>query len=236
LISAPSGFGKSSLVSAWLENIEIKNAWLSLDGGDSDLIQFLQYFIEAIRKEDESFGSRLFPLLDAPELPPLEVLTTSLLNDLAGLKEEMVFVLDDYHFIHDTNVHQLIVNLMQFPVPHFHLVMTSRQDPPFPLMEWRKKNRLIEIRMNDLIFTQEEIITFFEKSRHFSLQQNNSQSLLNLTEGWASGLRLLSFIINSQEDIEKFISKHHSLDMIGLEEIVNFNQCPNIIFTLATIN
>ena len=86
LISAPAGFGKSILVSAWLENTEIKNVWLSLDGGDSSLIQFLQYFMEAIRKEDESFGSRLNPLLEAPEMPPLEVLTTSLLNDCPDLK------------------------------------------------------------------------------------------------------------------------------------------------------
>ncbi len=221
LISAPSGFGKSSLVSAWLENTEIKNAWLSLEGGDSDLIQFLQYFVEAIRKEDEFFGSRLIPLLDAPEFPPLEVLTTSLLNDLAGLKEEMLLVLDDYHFIHDTEVHQLIVNLMQFPIPHFHLVMTSRQDPPFPLIEWRKKNRLIEIRINDLTFTTEEITTFFKKSKHVSLPHSKSDSLLSLTEGWASGLRLVSFNINSVEDVEIFISKQQSFDMLGLEEMVN---------------
>ena len=146
LVAAPAGFGKSTLLSAWLEACDHLNAWLSLDENDNDLGVFLAYFLGAVRTIFPNALTTTQALLSGVTQPPLTVIVHSLLNDLDDLERDFVLVLDDYHLISEQSVHDLLAALLQHPPHRMHLVIATRQDPPLSLGQLRARAQVIEIR------------------------------------------------------------------------------------------
>ena len=153
LITAPAGYGKSILASQWLTASRGRSAWLSLDKGDNDLRLFLRYLLEAIRQLFPAIELHTSSLLQAVSMPPAKVLARYLLNDLEQLEEPFVLVLDDYHRISDTSIHELLAELLRYPSPLLHLALLTRRDPSrLPLSHLRAQGRLTEITMEQLRF------------------------------------------------------------------------------------
>lgn len=207
LVVAPAGFGKSTLISQWIEqnaqdaarthtdpiatsSALMRVAWLSLDEHDNDLLLFLRYWVAAVCQIFPTACSNTLNLLQAPQLPPLHFLTHTLLHDLSAIKQPFVLVLDDYHYITETAVHQLLTRLLAQPPKLLHLVLISRTEPPLPLARLRVQQQLTELRTADLCFSRAETQTFL---MHTLGQTPTSETVTRLhaqTEGWIAGLQL----------------------------------------------
>ena len=166
MISAPAGFGKTTLVTEWLISLDIdtnkevqaeyKIAWLSLDEKDNNLVRFLTYLIAALSRSgnvDENFGKGTLSILQSIQPPPIEVILAPLINDIAAISEKTIFVLDDYHVIETQLIHDALGFLLENIPPQFHLVISTREDPYLPLARLRARDQLTEIRAADLRFT-----------------------------------------------------------------------------------
>jgi LuxR family maltose regulon positive regulatory protein len=202
LVSAPAGYGKSVLISQWLEQTRALHTWVSIDDEMNELRVFMLYFRAAIEKIFPGTLNKTHQLLKSNQLPPLRVLTNSLLNELDQLEEEYIVVLDDYHHIHDEDINQLIDNVLRFPPEHMHLVLIARRDPPLRLHAFRSQHRITEIRTQDLAFNESEIISLFQQMGIAALDDKSAQILHEKTEGWIVGLRLVSMSINNQNDLK----------------------------------
>ncbi len=205
LISAPAGYGKSTLVSSWLETCNCARAWLSLDEDDSDLSVFFNYFLAAVRTQVPRSCSQTLSLLNAPELPPLTLLTRSLFNDLSEIRKPIILVLDDYGYIHNPDIDDLLNRLLQHTLPNLHIVILTRRDPPLSLNTLRAQGKMKEIRQSDLRFTSSEISAFLEKTVNISIGELGLSLLQEKTEGWAAGLRLLSIALHNRNDADEFL-------------------------------
>ena len=137
LVSAPPGFGKTTLVSSWLQQSKRPFTWLSLDKDDNEPNRFLIYLLAALQKIDVTLGETAVSLLQSPQPPPSETLLTLLINDLAALSQPIILVLEDYHLIHNLNIHKALAFLLDNLPPQLHLAITSREDPPLPLHRLR---------------------------------------------------------------------------------------------------
>ena len=156
LVSAPAGYGKTTLVNQWMDTIDHPSAWISLDEHDGDLATFLSYFVAAVRSVYPDAGRSTETLLRAPTLPSPDRLADSLLHDLVALPGPLILVLDDYHMIQTVDVQVVVARLVQHMPAHVHLVLTTRADPPLPLERLRGRQQLVELRSADLRFTLEE--------------------------------------------------------------------------------
>ncbi len=153
LVSAPAGFGKTTLVGAWVAGCGRWVAWLSLDGRDGDPVRFLTYLVAALQQSGANVGSGLLDALQSPQPPPTEALLTTLLNEIAALPDEVVLVLDDYHALDARPVDAVLAFLVERLPPQLHLVVATREDPPLPLARLRAQGHLTELRAADLRFT-----------------------------------------------------------------------------------
>jgi LuxR family maltose regulon positive regulatory protein len=142
VVSAPAGYGKTTLVSSWLDDTDWPCAWLSLDEYDDDLAMFLSYVIAAIQTLYPDVGQETQALLKAPSLPPSPMLARNLINELGQIDTPFVFVLDDYHVIHQTAIHELVTELLRHPPQALHLVITTRREPPLALSKLRARTEL----------------------------------------------------------------------------------------------
>jgi LuxR family maltose regulon positive regulatory protein len=206
LISAPAGFGKTTLVSDWLRQIDLSAAWLSLDEGDNDLTRFLTYLISALGTVQGEIQVDVQMLLQAPQPPPLETTMTMLINRLAGVPVQFVMVLDDYHVIKQQSIHQALAFLLDHLPPQLHLVIASRADPPLPLSRWRGGGQLTELREADLRFLPEETATFLNEMNGLNLSTAQVKALASRTEGWITGLLLAALSMHEHEDIAGFVT------------------------------
>jgi len=204
LVSAPAGFGKSSLLAGWLQQGAVSQArvgWLSLDAADNDPLRFWQYAVAALRagrmgKENApapAVGAVCDDLLeqlacDAP--PALTAILEQFINRVALQPDRLVLVLDDYHLIHVAQIHESVVYLLERQPDNLHLVIASRSDPPFPLPRWRVGEQLAEIRAADLCFTRAEIAAFMRQAAHLELSAGDLGAIEARTEGWAAGLQM----------------------------------------------
>ena len=152
LICAPAGFGKTTLLSAWLADCGRPVAWLSLDEGDSDPTRFLSYLVAALQTITPTIGTAVLGLLQSAQ-PPIEAILTALLNDIATLPQPAILVLDDYHLIDAKPVDTALTFLVEHLPPQLHLVIATREDPPLPLARFRARGQLTELRATDLRFT-----------------------------------------------------------------------------------
>jgi LuxR family transcriptional regulator, maltose regulon positive regulatory protein len=162
-ISAPAGFGKTTLLATWIAQTDGDFAWLSLDEHDNDSVLFLRYLVAALQTVDEELGEMAVSLLDSPQSPDPRLVLVSLINELAGRNGRIILVLDDYHTIEDREIHHNLTYLIDHQPPQLHLVISSRADPPLPLARLRVRRQLHEIRAADLRFRHEETSAFLSQ-------------------------------------------------------------------------
>nr|MBS0021516.1 response regulator [Gammaproteobacteria bacterium] len=192
LVSAPAGYGKSTLVSSWLDTCHYPSAWLSLDEGDNELSQFLRYLVAAVRCISPAALGHTLLMSAAPSQPPVSVMAVCLTNELDQLEAPIILVLDDYHRIRDAAVHKLLVELLRYPPRPLHLVLATRRDPPLLIDELRARDQITEIRAADLRFTAVETARFLKKaSPDQVIDAATAEAWTEKTEGWVTGLRLL---------------------------------------------
>ncbi len=226
IISASAGFGKTTLLSAWIADCGRPVAWLSLDESDSDLSRFLTYVIAALQTIKPALGENLLAALQTPQPPPIETLLTSLLNEISALPSDLILVLDDYHLLDSKAVDEALTFLVEHQPPQLRLVIASREDPPLPLARLRVRNQLTELRAADLRFTSAEAADFLNRMMGLNLSEGDVAALEARTEGWIAGLQLaaLSMQGHASRDTAKFIqsftgSNRFVLDYL-LEEVL----------------
>jgi LuxR family maltose regulon positive regulatory protein len=229
LISAPAGFGKTTLVTEWLyskaPNISSRSiAWLALDEGDNDPARFFTYLIAALQQIDEHIGLAAQSLLGAPQLPSFEALTTLIINDIEATSP-FVLVLDDYHLIHTALIHEVLAFLVEHQPPQMHLCLVTREDPPFALPRLRVRGQITEIRAHDLRFTVQEAATFLNQVLNLVLDADSVAALETRTEGWVAGLQMAALSMQSRDDPAGFIaafsgSNRHIIDYLA-DEVLN---------------
>lgn len=200
LIAAPAGFGKSTLVSAWLAQCSLPSTWLSLDHGDADLPVFLEYLVAAVQEVYPGACAETLSLCKSALGAAPDELTSSLINELDALPGEFVIVLDDYHAIDDQMIHRLVTTMVLHPPRALHLVICSRLDPPLPLARLRAQGKMVEVRAPDLRFSRGEAETFFEQMLGYTLDQATLATLDHYIEGWPVGLRLAALSLRRPGD------------------------------------
>jgi LuxR family maltose regulon positive regulatory protein len=214
LISAPAGFGKTTLLYEWISGRELPLAWFSIDSNDNDPIRFWAYVIAALQTIEPEIGVTAFSALQTPQPPAIEALVAELINDIAEsanhisvLSEErrLILVLDDYHLITETQVHDSMVFFLDNLPPRMQLILSGRSDPPWPLARVRARQELTEIRIRDLRFTIAETKTLLNRILKFNLTADDIARLENRTEGWAAGLQMAAISIRGRENISDFI-------------------------------
>ena len=197
LVSAPAGFGKTTLVAEWVNSLrkefkeesqeDSKITWLSLDDGDNDLTRFLTYFVAALNRTNgggSDFGKGALNMLQSPQPPPTESVLTSLINEIATIPERIVFVLDDLHLIAAPTVHDALTFLLENLPPTIHLVIATREDPLLKLSRLRARGQLVELRAADLRFTNAEAADFLNQVMGLELSTEDIAALERRTEGW----------------------------------------------------
>jgi LuxR family maltose regulon positive regulatory protein len=202
LVSAPAGFGKTTLLSEWVQGLDRPAAWVSLDDGDNDLLSFLTYIIAAMQTVDEAIGESAQRLLQAPQPPPVESLIAMLINDISASPSPLLLALDDYHLITQPEVHQAMELLIAHQPTRIHIAIATRHDPPLPLPRMRARDQVTEIRQGDLRFTPEEAAAFLSRSIGLKLTPADIASLETHTEGWIAGLQLAALAIQGTVPIQ----------------------------------
>jgi LuxR family maltose regulon positive regulatory protein len=250
LISAPAGFGKTTLLSQWLTDFrggvlealpEIQNlklAWLSLDENDNDPIRFWRYIIAAFQTVRADLGETALAMLQVEPSPPFETVLISLINDLAGQSTDVLLVLDDYHLIGNKSIHQTFASLIEHSSPQLRVCLSSRTQPPLPLARLRAKHDLIELRMQTIRFSQAEAATFLNGAMGLSLRPAEVDTLHAYTEGWIAGLKLAALSLQNQPEPERagFVAEFtgqqpYIFDYLG-EEVLH-HQPPEITHFLV---
>jgi LuxR family maltose regulon positive regulatory protein len=163
LVSAPAGFGKTTLISVWIKNSGIVAAWISLDEGDNDPARFLAYLVAALRTIEESIGKGTLAALQSPQPPDSETLLTALINEINALPHRLILALDDYHLITARPVHEAVSFLIDHLPPQMQVVMATRADPPLPIARLRGRGQLTELRQTDLRFSLDEATAFLKQ-------------------------------------------------------------------------
>lgn len=204
LISAPAGFGKTSLASAFAGQFEGDIAWLSLDAEDSDIERFMSYLVASLQTADKNLGQVTLASLTS-EQTSITKLMVNLINDVLAYQKQILLFLDDYHVIENQHIHDALGFLLEHQPSNLHVAMMSRTDPPLPLARLRAKGKLIEFRADDLRFNQEEAQTFFEEN-NIQLTSEQLELLSKRTEGWVTGLKLAALSLKRQENVAEFIS------------------------------
>lgn len=200
LISAPAGYGKTTLIASWLHKQPsiARTAWLSLEEDDNDPIRFLAHFIAAWQTIDPNIGQTAQSLLETPQLPQLNHLMTLLINDLAMLTEPVVLVLDDYHLIGFPELRGAMAFFLDHLPPHCHLIIATREEPTLPLPRLRARWEVVEIRWQDLRFTREETASFLKRTMGLELTLETVQALEDHTEGWIAGLQMAALSLRGR--------------------------------------
>jgi LuxR family maltose regulon positive regulatory protein len=188
LISAPAGFGKTTLVSQWVLGGPRPTAWLSLDEGENDPARFLTYLVAALQTIAANIGEGVSGVLQSPQPPPTEAILTALLNDLTTIQDPFVLVLDDYHLLDAQPVDQALSYLVEHLPPHMHLVITTREDPPLPLARLRVGDHLTEVRVADLRFTPAEATGFLNAFHAGTERRHQLHRLVHRQPPFCAGL------------------------------------------------
>ncbi|MDX2140877.1 MAG: LuxR C-terminal-related transcriptional regulator [Chloroflexota bacterium] len=221
LVSAPPGFGKTTLIAAWAAALERPQAWVSLDEDDNDPIQFLRYGVAALRQIDPNAARNVEALLGSPQALALPHLAAALINDIA-LLPPLLLVLDDYHLIHDTGVQQIVRLLIERQPPALHLVICTREDPPLPLAQLRAHAEITELRQRELRFDPDEIRLFMNNMLGEELPVDALRALGGRTEGWITGLQLAALAMQEMpERVESFIHVFSGSDRYVMDYLIS---------------
>jgi LuxR family maltose regulon positive regulatory protein len=249
LISAPAGFGKTTLVSEWISTLTpessyarspspigsgqgVRVAWLSLDEGDNAPTSFLAYLVAALQMLELSkvegiaanIGKGVLAVLQPPQPPPIESILTILLNEITTVPDNIVLVLDDYHVIDSKPIDNALTFLLEHLPPQMHLVITTREDPSLPLPRYRARGQLTELRAADLRFTPAEAADFLNQVMGLNLAVEGIAALEARTEGWIAGLQLAAISMRGHQDaasfIQSFTGSHHFVLDYLVEEVL----------------
>ena len=224
LLSAPAGFGKTTVVSEWVAGCERLVAWLSLDEADKDPARFLTYLIAALQTVEVDIGQGLLGVLQSPQPPSIESILTALLNEITTLPDDIVLVLDDYHVIDTKSVDQAVTFLLDNLPPRLHLVIATREDPQLPLARLRARGQMTELRAADLRFTPSEAAEFLNSAMGLNLSAADITALEERTEGWIAGLQLAVISMRGLQDatgfIKSFTGSHHFVIDYLVEEVL----------------
>jgi len=231
LITAPAGFGKTTLVASCVTDSGLPVAWLSLDKNDNQPGRFLSYLVAALQDADPTIGDEAAQLLDASPQAFSEAVLTSVINDLDAAVGEIVLVLDDYQFITSQAVHEAVVFLFDHCPKTLHLLIASRSDPPLPLARLRMRGQTVELRAADLRFTEPEVNQFLNDVMDLCLDSGSVAALAERTEGWIAGLQMAALSMRERKDVSEFITgfsgtNRYILDYL-IEEVLA-SQSPEI--------
>ncbi|NTU65734.1 MAG: hypothetical protein HGB05_20610, partial [Chloroflexi bacterium] len=225
LVSAPAGFGKTLCIAEWVNTLPLPVSWLSLDLEDDDPVRFFTYLIAALQQVDDNFGQEIAGVLQAGQLPPIESITSTLVNDLLEWDTRFVLVLDDVQVVQDRFILAVLERLIGNPPPALHLVLLTREDPPLPFARLRANNQLTEIRASELRFSEQEAEQFFTDVLGVKLSPIDIATLDDRTEGWIVGLQLAGFSLRDRSNPSSFIatlsgSQRHILSYLT-EEVLH---------------
>ena len=220
LISAPAGFGKTTLLSAWLARCERPVAWLSLDERDNDPARFLTYLVAAVQTTAPTLGKGVLRALHSPQPPSTEALLTVLLNEITTIDAPFVLVLDDFHVLEAQAVDQALSYLIEHLPPQIHLVIATREDPSLPLARLRARGDLTELRAADLRFIPAEAAEFLTQVMGLSLSVEDIAALETRTEGWIAGLQLAALSLRGVPDATSFIQSFTGSHQFVLDYLV----------------
>jgi len=226
LVSAPAGFGKTTLLSEWIAGCEPRTrfAWLSLDEGDNDPTRFLAYFVAAIQTIHQDIGQSVIAALQSSQSLPIQAILTTLINEIAVIPDRLVLVLDDYHLIETQSIHDAITFLLEHLPPQMHLVIATRDDPHLPLARLRARGQLTELRATDLRFTSSEAAEFLNQVMGLDLSAEDIAALETRTEGWIAGLQLAAISLQGHKDatslIKSFTGSHRFVLDYLIEEVL----------------
>src|SRR6266581_2873213 len=238
LISAPAGFGKTTLVSEWVEGIERPTAWLSLDEGENDPARFLAYLVAALQTITANIGEGVLGMLQSSQPPPTEAILTALLNEITTLPDHFVLVLDDYHVLDAKPVDIALTYLVEHLPPQMHLVIATREDPQLPLARLRARSHLTELRAADLRFTASEAAAFLNQAMGLNLSAADIARLSDRTEGWIAGLQFAALSLQGHQDVPGFIrafaGDHRYIVDYLVEEVLQRQPAPVRSFLLQT--
>ncbi|UCD99242.1 MAG: hypothetical protein JSV42_00530 [Chloroflexota bacterium] len=209
LLAAPAGYGKSTLLASWLEQVDCSNAWLSLDKDDDQLEVFLSYFLAAIDRIHPGAVRETLALVARGKLPPTNIIASTLTNELDNISGTFILVIDDYHFINQVSIHDLINELLLHPPRGMVLVIATRSDPPLSMARLRGKGLVTEIRSYDLRFTTQETIELLYRLLGESIREADMQAIDRQFEGWVTGLRLAALTMHDPERVATVIERLH---------------------------
>jgi LuxR family maltose regulon positive regulatory protein len=233
LVSAPAGFGKTTLLSEWAQQSTYRTCtvWLSLDEGDNDPIRFWDYFIAALQTLQPSYGEKILPLLHSSQPLSAELILNALINELSHANSHIFVVLDDYHLVESMQIHDGITYFIEHSPPNIHLVIASRSDPPLRLARFRGRAKMLEIHTDDLRFTQDETASLLKELKTPELSIEDITALNVRTEGWVIGLKMAALSLREQKDIPRFIvtftgSQRYIMDYL-MEEVLR-KQSPKV--------
>jgi LuxR family maltose regulon positive regulatory protein len=238
LISAPAGFGKTTLLSEWVTQFQSRAAWLSIDREDSDEARFWTYLVVALQAVQADLGQDALRLLQASQRPATNTILTALLNQMAALPQETILVLDDYHQISDPSIHKGLTFLLEHLPPQMHLAISTRADPPFPIHRLRARSQVTELRSDDLRFTADEAAAFLNATMGLNLAKEDVQALEARTDGWIVGLQLAALSLQGRADAHEFIiafsGGHHYVLEYLTHEVVHREPEPVQRFLMQT--
>lgn len=220
LISAPAGFGKTTVVSEWVAGCGRPVAWLSLDEGDNDLARFLTYLVAALQTIAADIGAGALAALHSPQPPATESLLTTLLNELTAIPDSFVLVLDDYHTLNSKPIDHALTFLLDHLPPQMHVVIATREDPSLPLARLRARGQLTELRVADLQFTPAEAADFLNRVMGLALSYGDVNALETRTEGWIAGLQLAAVSMQGHQDTSGFIKSFTASHRFVLDYLV----------------
>lgn len=207
LVSAPAGYGKTTLLSDWIIQNKIPATWLSLDSGDNDPAVFLSYVISAFQSIHKEFGQTTLRLVNSPNSPSVESIASLLINEIIAIDQSFLLVLDDFQLINSNEVLKLMTYLLDHIPVNIHLAILTRSDPALTLSRLRSQHQLVELRSSDLSFSANDISVLFNKKLKLGLSIDDVYSLESRTEGWIAGLQLTALSMQGQENVSEFIQK-----------------------------
>jgi LuxR family maltose regulon positive regulatory protein len=238
IISAAAGFGKSTLASEWIPTCGMPVAWLSLDPADSDPIRFITYLAAAVQTIQAGFGESLLATLQTSQSFQIESILIPLLNEIAAIPERFLLILDDYHAVDSQTVDQVLTFIIEHQPPQMHLVLLTREDPPWPLARLRARGQLTELRAADLRFDPNEAAEFLNHMMGLQLTDGDVAALDKRTEGWIAGLQLAALSMQGQSDpagfIQSFTGSHRFVLDYLVEDVLERQSLPIQNFLLHT--
>jgi LuxR family maltose regulon positive regulatory protein len=241
LVSAPAGFGKTTLLSNWIHSLppeRARVAWVSLDEGDNEPVLFWRYVLTALDRALPGFCTELVVYLDTQQAPPLRSILQALINRLAEQPEQFLLILDDYHLLTEQAIHTLLAYLLEHLPPQLHLLLATRADPPLPLSLLRARAQMLELRTDNLRCTPEEVVTFLTQIASIPLPRDVVEQVASRTEGWLVGLQLVALSLQGQGasgDVlgEVSGSQHYIFDYL-IEEVFGRQSAAVQTFLLST--